>query len=109
MLLSAIRPRVVVCFGKEATAAFWETPPDVWTWHRVVPPEAPDDWVLVGHARRPDYLAHVIGMPSNYKEYASARTFYGLLQKQVATLTKVSAWRLGLQFLSNFVEPLATK
>jgi DNA polymerase len=109
MLLQAIRPRVVVCLGKEATSIFWDEPPDPWTWHRVAPPDAPEDWVMVGHARHPAWLSRVIGMPSNYKEYAAARTFYGLLREQIASLTKVSAWRLGLRYLSGFSDPVAAR
>jgi uracil-DNA glycosylase family 4 len=105
MLMSAIRPRVVVCLGKEATAMFWDKPPDVWTWHRLVPPDAPDDWIMVGHARHPAYLARVIGMPSNYKEYASARTFYGALREQLDGMSKTSAWRFGLRYLNGLSEP----
>jgi len=105
MLLCALRPRVVVCLGKEATAMFWDKPPEVWTWHRLAPPDAPDDWVMVGHARHPSYLAKVIGMPSNYKEYAAARTFYGALQQQIDGLTKTAAWRFGLRYLTTFTEP----
>ena len=106
-LLSAVRPRVVVCLGKEATALFWDKPPPVWTWHRVIPPDAPDDWVMVGHARHPAYLARVIGMPSNYKEYASARTFYSALSGQMASLSKTVAWRFGLRYLNGFTKPEA--
>jgi len=108
-LFATIRPRVVVCFGKEATAVFWDEPPkDVWSWHRIAPPDAPDDWVMVGYARHPRYLAKVIGMPSNYKEFAAARTFYGMLREQLPSLTKVSAWRLGLRYLSGFSAPVVT-
>ena len=109
-LLATIRPRVVICLGKEATAVFWDEPPkDVWSWHRVVPDGAPDDWVMVGYARHPTYLARVIGMPSNYKEYAAARTFYGILRAQLASLTKVSAWRVGLRYMHKLVAPMVTK
>ena len=105
MLMSAIRPRVVVCLGAEATAMFWDKPPDVWTWHRLALPDAPDDWIMVGYARHPAYLARVIGMPSNYKEYASARTFYGALRGEMAGLCKVSAWRFGLRYLDGLSAP----
>ena len=105
MLMSALRPRVVVCFGKDATAMFWDKPPELWSWHRLVPPDAPDDWIMVGHARHPAYLARVIGMPSNYKEYASARTFYGALREKLPGMSKTSAWRFGLRYLSGLAGP----
>lgn len=107
MLLSTLRPRVVVCLGEEATALFWDKPPDVWTWHRLVPPDVPDDWIMVGYAKHPAYLARVIGMPSNYKEYASARTFYGGLRAQIDSLRKTTAWRFGLRYLNSLTEPKA--
>jgi uracil-DNA glycosylase family 4 len=108
-LLAAIRPRVVICLGPASTRIFWDEAPDVWTWHRVVPEHAPQDWVMVGHARHPAYLARVIGMPSNYKEYAAARTFYGLLRDQMPTLVNTSAWQFGLRYLTTFNAPVVTK
>ena len=106
LMLQAIRPRVVICLGKAATRYFFAEAPPVWSFTRFVPQGAPDDWVMVGYGYHPSYLARVIGVPSMYREYAAQRTFYGMLSKQYASLTKVSTWRFLPQFLSSIQEPL---
>lgn len=93
MMLQAIRPRVVVCLGKTATRMFWDTPPNVWSWNTLTPPDAPHDAIIVGYAYHPAYLVRVIGAPSMYREYAACRTFFGQLAPRIPTLTKVSKWR----------------
>jgi len=94
LMLQAVRPRVVVCLGKAATRMFWPKPPPMWSWHRLAPREAPQDWVMIGHAQHPSYLARSVGQPAQYKEYAAARSFYSILQPQLAGLTKVESWRI---------------
>ena len=100
MLLQLIRPRVVVCLGKDATRMLHDEPPHPWTWTRVVPAESSDDWVIVGHARHPSYLARVIGMPANYKEYAAAIRFYTEIKDQMP-LSRPSSWRTRLRYMDS--------
>jgi uracil-DNA glycosylase family 4 len=92
LLFQAVRPRVVVCLGKIATRYFFDEPPPVWSFTRFAPQGAPDDWIMVGYAHHPAYLARVIGAPSMYKEYAAQRTFYMTLAQKMRGLTKVSRW-----------------
>lgn len=106
LILRAVRPRVVVCLGKTATKYFWgDNPPDVWQWTRLIPGNAPDDWVMVGHAYHPEYLVRVIGAPSMYKEYAASRSFYEILKGYVPGLTKVSSWHFMPHYVQTLVEP----
>jgi uracil-DNA glycosylase family 4 len=93
MMLSVVRPRVVVCLGEIATKFFFDEKPDIWSFARLEPQGHPEDWIMVGHAYHPAYLARVIGVPASYKQYAAQRTFYGILKNQLPSLTKVSAWR----------------
>jgi DNA polymerase len=106
MLLRALRPRVVLCLGEQATSMFFEEPPNPNTWATFTPPDEPRDAVLVGCVRHPAYLLRTIGMQNTYREYAAARLFYRGLREMLPGLQKVSAWRLGLRYLAEVVEPI---
>lgn len=106
LMLAAVRPRVIVCLGKVATRYFFDEPPPVWSFTRLVPQGAPDDWVQVGYAHHPAYLVRCIGSPKMYKEYAAQRTFFTLLAGRMAGLTKVSAWPFLPRYLSKATQPL---
>lgn len=98
-LFRSVRPRVIVCLGKVATRYFFNKPPPVWSWTKLTPSGAPDDWIMVGHAYHPAYLVRVIGSAPMYKEYAAQRTFYSMLHEHMTGITKVREWRFMPQFL----------
>jgi len=100
MLLRAIRPRVVVCLGRDATRYFFDEPPELWGWKMFTPLDSPDDWVMVGYAHHPSYLVRVIGAAPMYREYAASKSFYGILLDRMPSLTKVTGW----QFMPHYVE-----
>lgn len=107
MLLRALRPRIVVCLGSEATAIFFDEPPKHNTWTDFPGPEgAPHDWVRVGVMRHPAYLLRCIAVPNSYKEYFGARMFLSQLRGMMsAGLTKVTAWPFGMRFLAQVQGP----
>lgn len=105
MMFNVIRPRVVVCLGETATKYFFDEKPDVWSFTRLVPADHPEDWIMVGFAYHPAYLARVVGVPASYKQFAAQRTFYGILKQQMGSLTKVNEWRFMPRY-SNLDEPL---
>jgi|GEM_PF-4858962 len=100
-LLRALRPRVSVCLGKEATGLFWDDPPDVWTWTTIQPPALGGDWMVVGYARHPSYLSRTLAAPGGARELHAARRFYGELRERLPGLTKLPVWPLPLQYLSE--------
>jgi DNA polymerase len=100
-LLRAIRPRVLVCLGAEATAMFWDSPPNVWTWTTFQPAALQGDWLVVGYARHPAYLCRTIAAPGGAKELHAARRFYGELRERLPGLTKLPVWPMPLNYLSE--------
>lgn len=106
MLLRALRPRVVLCLGEQATSMFFDDPPNPNSWATFVPPDHPEDAVLVGVVRHPAYLLRTIGMQNTYREYAAARLFYRGIREMLPRLQKVAAWRLGMKYLAAVVEPI---
>jgi DNA polymerase len=106
LMLQAVRPRIVVCLGKVATRYFFDEPPPVWSFTRFAPPDAPQDWVMVGYAHHPAYLVRVIAAPSMYKEYAAQRTFYSTLAQRMVGLTKVERWHFPPRYLSALQGPV---
>lgn len=94
MMLTAIRPRVVVCMGEVATRYFFSETPNIWSYVRLVPRGNPEDWIMVGYAQHPSYLVRTMGVVSNYRQFAAQRTFYSMLVSHLPSLTKVNAWRL---------------
>lgn len=108
LLLRAIRPRVVLCLGDQATALFWDKPPPPNTWHTIKPREAPQDWIVVGVARHPEYLLRSV--VSRYQEYFAARMFLMRLKARMPSLTHPDAWRLVPRYVSSLLSgkrPLA--
>jgi len=99
MLLRIIRPRVVLCLGKQATSMFWDEPPCPNSWHPFALPDHPDDWIYVGALRHPAYLLRS-AMP-NYKELFAARIALMKLKTWLPTLTKVREWRFGLRYMEG--------
>lgn len=102
MLLRALRPRVVLCLGEQATALFWDKPPPPNTWHRLVPRSHPLDWIMVGVTRHPAYLLR--SAIANYRETFAARLFLRKLRRRLHGLSKTSGWRFELRYMQD-VEP----
>ena len=95
MLLRAIRPRVVVCLGQEATTMFFDRPPPPWTW--TTTPQG----IVVGHGRHPAYLARRLGVQGGEAERVAAIRFYRELASRMPSLTKVDRWPLPVHFLGE--------
>jgi uracil-DNA glycosylase len=106
MLLRALRPRVVLCLGEQATSMFFEEAPNPNSWATLTPPDDPRDAVVVGVVRHPAYLLRTIGMQNTYREYAAARLFYRGFRGMLPGLQKVASWRFGLRYLAALTGPL---
>jgi uracil-DNA glycosylase family 4 len=112
MLLRALRPRIVLCLGKEAADIFFDEDhvPGWFSWTTLPgPPEQPQDWVQVGVVKHPAALARSLSMPNAYGDYKRSVLFYRALREQLESgIEKVSRWPYGLRYLAN-VTPFAGK
>jgi uracil-DNA glycosylase family 4 len=106
MLLRALRPRIVICLGKEAADIFFEPEqtPHWFSWTVFPgPPEQPNDWVQVGISKHPAAGLRSWSMPNAYGDYKRSVLFYRSLREQLERggIEKVSRWPFGLRYLAN--------
>ena len=109
LILRALRPRVVLCLGKESTSAFSPEAPHINRWiGPLVPPQAPDDYIFVAHIRHPASYLHMGVGTQAYKDMKAELLFLRVLNPWLRgelpgrpALAKVSRWPFGLSYLSS--------
>lgn len=112
LLLQAIRPRVVLCLGKEAVTAFFDEPPMHYRWLVAAPEADARESVYFAHIPHPAGLLRTLASPHTYAKFKSAQLFFRELAKQLPSLQKVARWPFAVNYVSKFLaenKPIAGK